>query len=450
MRAALLLWLLGLAGCLPGMRDNEPLASAADVKSDAAKTDAAKTDDALDTAADADTTGDSAADVDAAADVSASDVSASDVSADAKPDAAQEVLVGIAGCTSDADCAKLPFGPCQTGACNLATGLCGPQASGDGQPCELSACVTQATCSAGTCSGNEVVCNDGSACTQDACEPGLGCVFAPLTKACDDDKKCTSGDTCQKGNCVGAVKLCEDGNVCTDDLCNEASGECNFKPIASDKTPCSSGNLKGCSGPAVCASGECKAASACDDGNPCTFDLCTDGSTCANLPMAGACVPPGAKADLCNPGICQVKAGESVPLCVTAPLCQDKACSVTNCAAGQCTYDKLDDASSCEDGDACQDQSSCVKGQCKGSKVSCDDGNPCTAELCQPGIGCVASSANDGAPCEDGSGCTTQDACKAGSCTGKPLSCDDKVACTQDACEATGGCVHVQGPDCAP
>lgn len=428
------------------MRDNEPLPAAPDVKADTAKADASKADT---NQADADT-------VEVAIDTPVSEVA--DAAADASPatdaDAAaetgQEVLVGVPGCTSDSDCAKLPFGPCQTGACNLATGLCAPKASGEGLPCELSECVTAATCSGGNCVGKDLDCSDGSACTADDCELGLGCVHKPLTQACDDGKKCSTGDTCLKGNCAGIAKVCEDGNDCTGDLCNEASGECNHKPVPGEKTSCTLSNSKGCSGPALCASGECKAGSACDDGNPCTFDLCADGTTCASLPMTGACIPPGAKDDACNPGTCQVKPGETTPVCLTAPLCQAKVCSVTKCAAGQCTYDKLDDASPCDDGDTCVDQSTCIKGQCKGAKVSCDDGNPCTTEVCKPGIGCVATAANDGSACEDGSGCTTQDACKAGTCTGKAISCDDNVACTEDACEATAGCVHVKGSSCAP
>lgn len=450
--AAALLLLLAPCGCLPGMRANEPLDAGSDLSildtpkadvapdGDAAGDSGALADgDAADSVEDAGT--DAVADADAATAVDAADAATAD---------GQDVPPGGGGCSSDADCAKLPFGPCRIGVCNLATGLCVPQDSQQGKPCELSACVTEATCNSGSCTGKDTACNDNNPCTKDSCDAGLGCIFSPLTMACDDGKKCSSGDTCLKGKCVGILKNCEDGNQCTDDLCNPASGECNHKPIASDKTPCAAGNAKACSGPALCAGGECKAASACDDGNPCTYDLCADGAKCANLPMSGDCVPAGGKADPCNPGVCVLDAAVGLPQCVTSPHCQDKVCSITKCATGLCSYEKIDDSSPCEDGDTCVDQSVCVKGQCKGAKVSCDDGNPCTAEVCKPGIGCVAAPANDGAPCEDGSGCTSKDTCKSGACVGSPLSCDDQVACTKDSCEPAGGCVHVKGPDCGP
>ena len=447
--------LLVLGGCLPGMRDNEPLPAQPDAKADTAKADTAKADASNSEVATTDGAQGDAATTDVAADGADTEVvdATTDTTADttdAGQDAAQEVLVGVAGCVSDLDCAKLPFGPCQAGVCNLATGLCGPKATDEGKPCELSVCVTAALCVDGICSGKEVDCKDGSECTQDDCEPGLGCVHQPLTKACDDGKKCSSGDTCVQGKCLGTAKVCQDGNACTEDLCNPGSGECNHKPTEGAKIACTLNNAKGCSGPATCVEGECKASSTCDDGNPCTLDLCADGSNCTNLPMIGACIPAGAKDDSCNPGACQVKSGDTVPVCLTAPLCQGKVCSVTKCAAGQCTYDKLDDASSCDDGDACSDATACVKGQCKGAKVSCDDGNACTTDSCKPGVGCVATSANDGSSCEDGSGCTTSDACKSGSCAGKPISCDDSVACTEDSCETSSGCVHVKGASCPP
>jgi hypothetical protein len=76
-----------------------------------------------------------------------------------------------------------------------------------------------------------------------------------------------------------------------------------------------------------------------------------------------------------------------------------------------------------------------------GTPVGCDDGNPCTADLCQLG-GCVHTPLV-GAPCDDGNACTVGDHCDAGQCVGVPITCpDDGVTCTDDVCIA-GGCVHV-------
>ncbi len=46
-------------------------------------------------------------------------------------------------------------------------------------------------------------------------------------------------------------------------------------------------------------------------------------------------------------------------------------------------------------------------------------------------------------PCDDGSACTTEDACQGATCVGgPPPNCDDNNACTVDSCQPATGCVH--------
>ena len=60
----------------------------------------------------------------------------------------------------------------------------------------------------------------------------------------------------------------------------------------------------------------------------------------------------------------------------------------------------------------------CAGGTCQpGPPVSCDDGNPCTDDTCDPATGCHHAP-NDAVVCDDGRSCTTDDACHAGVCTG--------------------------------
>src|SRR5262245_34119510 len=46
----------------------------------------------------------------------------------------------------------------------------------------------------------------------------------------------------------------------------------------------------------------------------------------------------------------------------------------------------------------------------------CDDGNPCTDDLCDPTLGCVHFNNNN--PCSDGNACTANDVCSGGACVG--------------------------------
>lgn len=89
------------------------------------------------------------------------------------------------------------------------------------------ACTTE-TCTGGVCAAPAVICaDDGDACTSDACDPATGgCPHAvePDGTPCADVDFCNGQETCQGGACVaGTPPDCDDGNPCTTDLCN---GEC--------------------------------------------------------------------------------------------------------------------------------------------------------------------------------------------------------------------------------
>jgi cysteine-rich repeat protein len=73
----------------------------------------------------------------------------------------------------------------------------------------------------------------------------------------------------------------------------------------------------------------------------------------------------------------------------------------------------------------------------------CDDGNPCTADGCDAVAGCVHDPVPfDGRSCDDGNACTEQDLCSGGACAGSPVTCDDGDECTLDVCDPSTGCAH--------
>ena len=152
------------------------------------------------------------------------------------------------------------------------------------------------------------------------------------------------------------------------------------------------------------AAGPCTAASQCDDGDPCTADLCTAGS-CAHGVAVGKAIP-------CNDGLG----------CTTNDVC----------SAGKCagTAVSCDDKNACTLGDSCKEGKAntpvCVPGAAK----DCNDLNPCTADSCDPVTGGCKSVAIKG--CLIG--------CK------NNAACDDSFPCTIDVCNTlSGGCVYTPG-----
>jgi hypothetical protein len=84
----------------------------------------------------------------------------------------------------------------------------------------------------------------------------------------------------------------------------------------------------------------------------------------------------------------------------------------------------------------------CVSGVCTGGPPpTCDDGNACTDDFCDPLLGC--QNVPNTAPCDDGSACTVGDVCSGGACQpGPPLVCDAFLNCDPQA-----GCV-IGRPGC--
>ena len=150
----------------------------------------------------------------------------------------------------------------------------------------------------------------------------------------------------------------------------------------------------------------------CDDGDPCTDDLCDHGA-CAHLFNAADCDDgdPYTAHDLCVAGLC---AGTSV-------------CD-------------------CDDGDACTDDTCGAGGEgCSHTPVDCSDDDPCTTdEACDPASGCTWTLEPAGTGCSDGDICTAGDACDdQGKCVAQPACAGlfEGKDCMEVWCNAdTGAC----------
>ncbi|MCO4760183.1 MAG: hypothetical protein KC502_01685 [Myxococcales bacterium] len=368
---------------------------------------------------------------------------------------------------------------------------CSHDAQKNGTPCDDgNACSTTDHCTGGACSGKLLVCNDNNPCTADTCKDGAGCDYADKDGApCDDGSVCTKGDACKSGKCASGTALtCDDSNPCTADSCDGVLG-CQYSDTAAG---CSDGNA--CTSGDVCKSGVCLPGKtvSCDDGNPCTTDACLPASGCTVTDDDGAACSDGdvcTTGDTCTGGTC---APAKVQSCDDGNPCTNDACDKSK----GCEYTKLD-GDSCDDGTVCTVGDTCKKGACTpGGSLTCNDGNPCTTDSCDPVKGCKTAPANgavcvpasnscdtggvctdgacktvkqtgcndgnpcttdtcdsssgackyaavgDGGSCNDGDACTVGDKCKKGACLGAPADCDDNNVCTTDSCDPGAGCAH--------
>ncbi|MCC6748220.1 MAG: SMP-30/gluconolactonase/LRE family protein [Deltaproteobacteria bacterium] len=89
----------------------------------------------------------------------------------------------------------------------------------------------------------------------------------------------------------------------------------------------------------------------------------------------------------------------------------------------------------------------CVMGQACIARGAPNPQNPC--QKCDPAVTGSNWSPDEGKACNDGQACTHTDKCVAGVCKGTTYSCDDSLGCTSDQCDGTGGCSNsVQANQC--
>ncbi len=330
-----------------------------------------------------------------------------------------------------------PSGPnafCLASLCEPETGVCSDVPHHSGFLCDNGdACTVNDHCEDGSClPGTAVNCNDGDDCTDDSCVANSGCLHSANEGPCDDGDLCTLGDTCSQGDCLGGVPLaCDDLNDCTEDSCLAGVG-CAHAPFAGS---CDDGNA--CTIDDSCDNGKCTPGVLldCDDGKVCTSDSCTPDGGCIYELNSAPCDDEDlcTIGDHCHLGECT---GGGELSCDDGNLCTDDSC---NPLAG-CQFNH--NSVPCDDGDGCTLSGSCAGGWCvAGAPISCDDQNPCTLDECSDGE--CENSPFDG-PCEDGDACTLGDLCVGGICIGGGvLDCNDQNLCTDDICDALTGCSNL-------
>lgn len=335
---------------------------------------------------------------------------------------------------------------------------------------DLLPCNGVETCEGGFCAAGEpVVCDDGVPCTADACdEQTAGCIAIALDSNCDDGTFCNGAEICDPvTDCQpGLAITCDDGVDCTNDSCDEVADACAF---VTDAMQCDDGTF--CNGAETCdAVLGCvpEADFGCEDFVLCTIDSCDeDADACVHTPDDTVCdntvicdgeelcdevagCGPGDPVDCGDDGIaCTIDAcNELTGFCETTldnDACQDgEFCSDVGCIVG----DPCDDASTCQDGIACNGDEICAPGPgggvcAPGTPVVCDDAIACTADACVEPGSCeytpVDGLCNDGNPCDGVESCVVGTGCV----DGQDLDCDDGVDCTIDLCVTNFGCNQI-------
>ncbi len=231
---------------------------------------------------------------------------------------------------------------------------------------------------------------------------------------CADASACTVNERCVAGSCIVDVRSCDDGNPCTDDICDCTVG-CINAPICNDGFTCTT-----------------------DTCNPSTLE-CThtfnDGA-CDGECSTGTCVadPDSTTIDPVTGCMLTSTSADGTPCTPDASSCTDD-----ECLAGACSHPVKSDGSSCDDGNACTTGDQCSGGQCSGSGPVCTALDQChDAGVCDAQSGlCSNPPKASGAGCDDGDGCTQTDQCDgAGACVGA-----NPVVCTAlDQCHVAGTC----------
>jgi MYXO-CTERM domain-containing protein len=320
-------------------------------------------------------------------------------------------------------------GSCCSGCIN-AKGIC--QAGNQADSCGLTTPNNLVQCK---------TCVDGDPCTSDVCDQ-TGACSNPVGNengSCSDGDACNGAETCQGGSCTKQANFScpTDNNVCHAPSCDAVKG-CGQQNLSGNA--CNDGNV--CNGADTCSNGVCQPGATiktCDDGNPCTVDSCDPKLDCQHVALEAGSSCDNDK-DVCNgSGICDANK-QCVP--VAAPKCDDgNVCTDDKCDPVKGCF-KVNNAASCSDNNLCTTNDKCSGGTCVGGAApTCNDGEECTTDTCDPAVGCVNAAVKPGTLCSDSNACTTTDVCdQKGKCVGSGgPSCEDNNPCTQNFCDVLNG-----------
>lgn len=174
-----------------------------------------------------------------------------------------------------------------------------------------------------------------------------------------------------------------------------------------------------------CRSGKCEGIDVyCDDANSCTSDRCEEGVGCVNDFSMDHCPEPE---EVCRVRVCDASTGCGIAVAGDGAECV-QGCQAGTCAAGVCVTDRprnCDDGNPCTQ-DLCDEELGCVH---EDATLSCPTPSPCHIPTCSPEGGCGFAGVSDGTPCGQAT-CSGVPICQATTCVVTPAPtdwCDDQV-----------------------
>lgn len=242
------------------------------------------------------------------------------------------------------------------------------------------------------------------------------CVEDAVRECGNDTGACEVGtQTCQDGewtDCTGIGP--------TSETCNGVDDDCDGEVDERGEQLCDDGLV--CNGVSVCENGTCTVPEPPDCealSGPCAEGRCSEKDR-------GCRVFPAKTGSSCDDGNFCTDNGTCVAgVCETEPRDCSSAgdsCNVGICdeEADACVSQPVSDGTSCDDGAFCTIGDTCMSGTCTGAARDCSSlADQCNAGACdEVADACVPSPVADGTACDDGLYCNVGEACVAGACTG--------------------------------
>ena len=370
-----------------------------------------------------------------------------------------------------------PAGESCAGDCSGCVVRCGDGVIGAGEGCEprVGGCGANDVCNAVTCQC-AAVCGDGKIGTGEACDDGntdacdgdCSANCSRPAKVCGD-RIIECGEVCDGGagdpcvthcasDCSRFVPVCGDGvTECgeagddgNDVSCDGISATCQIEACGNGEPECAEECDDGAAGSSTC-SPQCKSTAPpgcgdgilqadegeiCDDGNRADCDGCQGDCLRRDDVCGDRVVECGEQCDDggqgggdgCSPTCMREECGNGI--LDPGELCDQGArngqpgamCSTSCRRLDICSSESPGPCIPCADYLDCSPQGACGGAVCNAGictpvpQPDCDDGNPCTADTCDPASGCVRTPLSGAVSgCDDGDGCT-DDACSASTC----------------------------------